>query len=160
MAIVRLARVGVCALLLAAALLAPGVTSADSNGAPNISGTWTGKLKSKYWDQTSSASTKPKLKYKSDVTVTIVQMDDDPDLAVILVFDDDAFPAADDDDLELMALSGFVGNGHLNLSTGGAVTFALSGEVNKNADKIKLDGIAASSDFTHELEIKLKRRDK
>lgn len=145
-------------LVLIAALLAPTVTRADSNGAPNISGTWRGKLTSKYWDQTSSALLKPKLKFKTRVTVLIVQTGDNPVLSAVISYDDANFPVADGMDVPSSALSGYIGNFHLNLTDTDPLAIALSGEVKgKNAKKIELTGVAASADFTHELKITLKR---
>jgi hypothetical protein len=149
---------GIGSLILLVALLAPAVTRADSNGAPNIAGTWRGKLTSKYWDQTSSASLKPKLKFKTGVTVLIVQTGDNPVLSAVISYDDENFPVADGMSVPSSALSGYVGNAHLNLTDTDPLAIALSGEVKgKNASKIELTGIAGSGDFTHELKITLKR---
>jgi hypothetical protein len=144
-------------VIAAAAFFAPSLTSADSNGAPNIAGTWRGTLQSRYWDQTSSAATKPKLKFKTKVTVTIVQANDDPALAVVIAFDDD-FPAADGNQLAVAALSGFIGNGHCSLSDSEPVVFTFSCDSNKNANHLKMVGVAATGDFTHELKMSLKKQ--
>ena len=149
---------GAGSLVLMIALLAAGVTQADSNGAPNISGTWRGKLTSKYWDQTSSALLKPKLKFKTGVTVLIVQTGDNPVLSAVISYDDENLPVSDGMNVPSSALSGYVGNFHLNLTDTDPLAIALSGEIKgKNASKIELNGVAASGDFTHELKITLKR---
>ena len=158
MAVARSLFVGIsCAALALAALSLPGAARADSNGAPNIGGTWRGTLTSKYWDQTSSALIHPKKSFKTKVTLTIVQTGDDPTLAVVIAYDD-PFPVGDGTPLSVSALSGFVGNFHLSLVDADPVGFALSGEINGRATAISLAGIAATADLTHELRIKLKKQ--
>jgi len=99
----------------------------------------------------------PKRKFKTKVTLTIVQTGDDPVLAVVIAYDD-AFPIGDGTPISVSALSGFVGNFHLSLVDADPVGFALSGDVNGKAASISLRGVAATGDLTHEIQIKVKKQ--
>lgn len=148
----------VLACFVAGLVFAPAATKADSNGVPFLAGTWHGTLKSKYWDQTVAGFQHPKNKFKTKVTVTIAQGQQDDALAVTITYDD-GLPLDSLDSVGVSALGGFVGNFHLNLSTTGDLDFALSGDVNRKGNTIDLAGVAASDSLTHELTIKLKKQD-
>jgi hypothetical protein len=140
---------------LAAVSVVPSLTIADSTGVPFLAGSWHGELKSVYWDQSVVGSLKPKKKFKTKVTVNVAQGMEDDQLAVTFTYDDPLPTSASTAD-PVDALSGFVGNGHLNLSNN-APAFALSGEVNGKGSQIKLTGVMGTDSLTHELTIKLKK---
>jgi hypothetical protein len=62
----------VCGVLSLFMLAASGAR-AQSDGIPTISGDWTGKITSVYWDQTADGPPHPKHKFKSKVDVAIDQ---------------------------------------------------------------------------------------
>ncbi|MFI5314529.1 MAG: hypothetical protein ACHQ6T_02430 [Myxococcota bacterium] len=148
-----------CAAVLVSALVVPGVTRSapkGSTGTPVLAGTWMGKLTSVYWDQTADGFLSPKHKFKTNVTLTIVQISGDDVLAATISYNP-GLPITANDLVTVGTLSGTVGNSHLNLSNQGALlTVALSGSVNKKANSITLTGVGASTDFTHQITIKLK----
>lgn len=156
MAVARSLFVGVsCAALLLAALLVPARAQAQSDGVPPIGGVWTGKLTDRYWDQTSDGSVKPKQKFKSDVDVTI---DQDADELTITINFQNLFPIDSAVGVAQLILDGFGGNYHVNAAMAGAATVSLSGVANKKGTRLSLEGVAASTEFTHELKIKLKKQ--
>jgi hypothetical protein len=142
-------------LTVAAALLLPSLTLADSSGVPFLTGTWQGSLKSNYWDQSVVGSLHPKKKFKTKVTMTIVQGVSSDQLAVTLSYTD-GLPTTSVGTISVSALSGFVGNFHLNLADDDPAT-ALSGTVNSKGTSIELNGVMATDTVTHEVQIKLKR---
>jgi len=149
------------ALLLVSALVVPAPSYAGgaltgSTGVPLIAGVWSGKLSSVYWDQTNAGSLKPKKKFKGAVTLTISQTVGSDALAATITYVD-PLPIGDSVQTMVGTLSGNVGNFHLSLGDQGTtVTIALSGTVNKKGTAIELTGVAFSTDFTHQLTIKLK----
>jgi hypothetical protein len=148
---------GLCAAILVVALVVPGATRADSTGVPLLVGVWTGTLTSTYWDQT-SASIRPRYRFRSKVTLTIVQALNDGALAAAISYDP-PLPTSPSpmDDISVGTLSGNVGNFHLGLADEGAtLSIALSGAVNARATSMRLAGVATSSSYTHELIIKLR----
>src|SRR5258706_4884028 len=156
MAVARSLFVGIsCAALALAALTLPGAARADSNGVPPVEGTWSGKLTDVYWDQTSAGSLRPRQKFKSNVDVTIAQAVDQLTITINFV---DPFPVNSGAFVSQLVLTGYGGNFHVSgaMSAGPSVT--LSGEVNKKGTSLQLDGIAASTEFTHQLSIKLKKQ--
>lgn len=145
-------------LAFALVLLAAPSARTESSGVPFIEGTWTGVWKSKYWDQTVEGSVRPRDKFKSDVTVTIVQDDQSGDLEATITFDDNPLPLHGVS-LQSLGVVGNVGNFHLNLSEEeGAPELAASGVVNSKASKLKLEGVLATGEYTYEFVIGLKRR--
>jgi len=146
---------GVTGLTLAAALLLPSLTLADSTGVPFLAGSWHGDLKSDYFDQSVAGSLDPKNKFKTKVTMMIAQGESSDELAVVLSFND-GLPTSSSTTVSVSAFNGFVGNFHLNLS-GNSPTTALSGKINKKGTSIELNGVIATDSVTHEVQIKLKR---
>jgi hypothetical protein len=144
-----------CTALVLAALLVPGAVRADSNGVPPIGGVWSGKFSDTYWDQTSAGSVKPKQKFKSKVDVTIDQSVD----AFSMTIDfQDPFFIDSSVGISQLILDGFGGNYHVSSSMSGAASVTLSGVANKSGTKLTLTGVGASSEFTHEITIKLKKQ--
>jgi hypothetical protein len=153
----RIAASFVCVVTLACLLSVPSMTIADSTGVPFLAGTWSGDLKSNYWDQSVAGSLKPKKKFKTKITVTIAQGLEDDNLAVTFAYNDGLPTSATSNSL-VDALSGFVGNGHLNLSQNTPEAWALSGTVNGKGNAITLVGVMGTDSLTHELVIKLKKQ--
>jgi len=145
----------VSVVTLAAGLTVPSLTIADSTGVPFLAGSWHGELKSVYWDQSVVGSLKPKKKFKTKLTVNIAQGMEDDQLAVTFTYADPLPTSASTGD-PVDALSGFVGNGHLNLSNVNPA-FALSGDVNDKGTQIKMTGVMGTDSLTHELTIKIKK---
>lgn len=149
------------ALLLVSALVVPspghaGGALTGSTGVPLVAGMWSGKLTSLYWDQTNAGSLKPKKKFKGAVTLMISQTVGSDALAATITYVD-PLPIGDSAQTFVGTLSGTVGNFHLSLGDQGTtVTIALSGTVNKKGTAIQLTGVAFSTDFTHEVRLKLK----
>lgn len=152
----KIAALFVSGMTLAAVLAVPSLTIANSTGTPFLDGNWRGSLSSVYWDQSVAGSIKPKKKFKTKVTVHIAQGMEDDNLAVTFTYDD-ALPTSASSADPVDALSGFVGNGHLNLSSM-TPAFALSGSVNGKATSITLVGVMGTDSLTHELKIKLKKQ--
>jgi hypothetical protein len=150
---------GLCAAILMSALVVPGVTRSapiGSTGLPLLAGTWSGKLTSVYFDQTAAGFSSSKHKFKTNVTLVIAQTVGDDALAATISYNP-GLPITANDLVTVGTLSGTVGNHHLNLSDQAvSLTIALSGSVNKKANSIKLTGVGASTDYTHEITIKLK----
>lgn len=141
-----------------AAVLVPGRTLAESNAVPPIDGQWEGTLTSVYWDQTSAGSVRPKKKFKSNVDVDISQDPVHGDLTMVITFDpNNLFPASSAASVSQLTLDGAGGNYHLNAATGAGPSVALSGSSDKNGSRLKLNGVSASTDITHELKLSLKR---
>jgi len=139
------------------ALAAAPAARAQSDGVPMISGSWTGKITSVYWDQTSGGAVHPKQKYKSKLTAAIEQKGGS--LAINLDFDRD-FPVDSSGSTSTLMLSGNVGNYHLSgisESAPGVPAMALSGTSNKKGNKLTLRGVASSDEFTQEVKITLKK---
>jgi hypothetical protein len=141
--------------LFALTLFLAPLAHADSNGVPPIAGTWSGKVTSVYWDQTSDGSLKPKLKYKSKVTVTIAQTNDAVTLTVNFA---DPFPMNSGVSVSSVVLNGFGGNFHLSATMDADPAVALSGAANRKGTSLSLSGVAASTEFTHELKMTLKKQ--
>lgn len=141
-----------CALVLVALVVAPNAARAASDGVPPIAGTWKGKLNDVYWDQTSLGSVHPKKKFKSNVDVTIAQTDDQ---VTITINFQDPFPLNSSAFISQVVLTGYAGNYHVNASMDAGPAMTLSGAANKKGTKLTLEGVAASTEFTHELVIKL-----
>jgi len=142
---------------LASVLAVPSLTIADSTGVPFLAGTWRGSLKSSYWDQSVAGSLKPKKKFSTKLSVVIAQGAEDDALAVTFSYDD-PLPTSSSTTTTVNALSGFVGNFHLNLANT-SPAFALSGSVNGKGTSITLTGVMGTDSLTHELKIKLKKQD-
>ena len=146
----------VCSLSSLFVLAAPAAR-ADSDGVPSISGSWSGKITSKYWDQTSTGAVHPKQKYKSKVAVTI----DQAGAAIEMTLNfNQAFPVDTSSSLPSLVLTGFVGNYHVSAaedSTAALPAVAWSGTTNKKGTKLTLTGVAASTEFTQEIVVKLKK---
>ena len=148
-----LALCGVVSLLMLAAPFA----RAQSDGVPMISGEWTGKVTSVYWDQTSGGAVHPKKKFKSAVSATIAQKGGE--IIITLTFDS-IFPVDTGGGTASLSLSGSVGNYHMSgvAEAGpGLPAVAVSGTSNKKGTSITLKGVAASNEFTQEIKIKIKR---
>jgi hypothetical protein len=142
-----------CTALVLAALLAPRAARADSDGVPPIAGAWSGKLTDVYFDQTSDGSLKPKQKFKSNVTVIVAQATGQITMTINF---QDPFPVDGSTGVSQFVLNGYVGNNHMNASMDGAASVTFSGVINKKGNSLTLEGFAASTEFTHELKIKLK----
>jgi hypothetical protein len=143
-----------CSALVLAALLVPVASHADSNGVPPIGGVWSGTFSDVYWDQTSAGSVKPKQKFKSKVDVTIAQS---VDAFTITINFQDPFFVDSAVGISTLVLDGFGGNYHANAAMNGAISVTLSGVTNKGGTKLTFTGVGASSEFTHEVTIKLKK---
>ena len=131
---------------------------AESDGVPLISGEWTGKVSSVYWDQTSGGAVHPKQKYKSKVDATIAQ-NGTGEIVITLSFDR-IFPVDTAGGTSTLMLSGNVGNYHasgVSESGPGIPAVTVSGTTNKKGTSLTLKGVAASDEFTQEIKIKLKR---
>jgi hypothetical protein len=145
----------VFAFCLALCALA-GPALAASDGVPPVSGSWHGKFSSVFWDQTNGAALAPRFKYKAKVDVTITQVDD----AIEMTINFPAIPAFPVDSTTAAAqlvLEGFVGNYHVNATHATGPTMVLSGFTNKKGNVLVFNGTAASGEFTHEIQMKLKR---
>ena len=131
------------------------VARADSDGVPFIDGTWKGKIKATYWDQTNQASNKPKLRYKDKVDVTIDQGVGDIEMSLDFT---NGLPTSSDTVLTSAVLDGFVGNYHLSVNRSLVSPLLVgSGTINKKATRIKIRGTASSADVTIEFQIDLKK---
>jgi hypothetical protein len=149
----------VCSAVCLFALAAPRAR-ADSDAVPSVAGAWSGKITSVYWDQTNDSSVHPKKKYKSSVDVTITQVG--PQIEMTLSFGED-FPVDASSVLSSLVLEGFVGNYHASAGEDPTLTLPavlLSGTSNKKADRLTWTGTAASTEFTHQITIKLKKTSK
>jgi hypothetical protein len=149
-------RLAAARVLVALLVSTAVVAHADSNGVPPLAGSWTGKLTSTYWDQTSGGSVKPKLRYKAKVTVLIAQSNDQITLTISFP-SSDGFPLTTNATLSSMSLSGFGGNYHMSASMESAPAITLSGTANKKGTSLKLTGAAASNELTHQITISLKK---
>jgi len=159
MAVARSLFVGVsCAVLVLAAVSVPVAARADSNGVPPVGGVWSGKLTDTYWDQSSQGSVKPKQKFKTNVTVTIDEHGTNGEELTFTIVFTDLFPLDSSTGVAQLVLDGFGGNYHVNAAMDGAATVSLSGVANKKGTQLTLEGVGASSDFTHELKITLKKQ--
>jgi hypothetical protein len=147
-----------CAALVLGAVVVPSKTLADSTGVPVVDGQWTGTFQTTYWDQTQDGFIKPKKKFKSDVVVDIDQEDTD-EITMTITFEDELFPVSAGAAVQQLVLEGFTGNYHFNLAMDGGPWVTLSGSSNKSAKNLKLTGVAASGDYTHEIKLSLKRSD-
>ena len=138
-------------------MLAASGARAQSDGIPTITGAWTGKISSVYWDQTADGSPHPKHKFKSKVDVSIDQKGG----SILLTFSfNDDLPVDAGGGTSSLVLTGNVGNYHLSgvaEAAPGVPAVAVSGTSNKKGTKITLKGVAASDDFTQEIKIKIKR---
>ena len=131
------------------------VARADSDGVPFIAGSWKGKIKATYWDQTNQASNKPKLKYRDKVDVVIDQGVGELEMDIEFK---DGMPTSTDTVLTSATLDGFVGNYHMSVNRSLVAPLLVgSGTINKKATRIKLKGVAASGDVTMEFTISLKK---
>lgn len=144
-----------CAALVLAAVVVPAPIHAQSNGVPPVDGLWSGTFKSTYWDQTSMAAVKPKLKFKSKVAVDI---DQDADEITMTITFEDPFPVNRGISVSQLVLEGFAGNYHVSAGLGTEPVVSLSAQSNKKGTSLKLTGVAASSEFTHEIKFSLKRK--
>jgi hypothetical protein len=139
-------------------MLAAPSARAQSDGVPSLEGVWTGKATSVYWDQTNVSHANPKNKYKSKVNVTISQ----GALAAIelTITFAKAFPVSTGTTQTSLVLDGFVGNSHASAGEQATMSLpavTLSGTINKKGTKLTLTGVAASTEFTHQITIKLKK---
>jgi len=147
------ARVLVALLLMSAAVAA----HADSNGVVPLAGTWTGTFSSTYWDQTSGGSIKPKLRYKAKVTVLISETTG-VITSMMISFPSPGFPMTSTPSwAPNLTLSGFSGNYHMSAALASSPAITLSGNSNKKGTSLKVDGVAATTEFTHEFKISLKK---
>lgn len=147
--------VSVRSALVVLVLLFASVARADSDGVPFIEGSWSGKIKASYWDQTSQGSNHPKQRYKDKVDVTIDQGAGDFEMDIDF---QDGLPTTNDTVLTSAVLEGFVGNGHLSVTRNLVSPLLVgSGTVTRNGKRIKIRGVAATSDFTMEFQILLKK---
>jgi hypothetical protein len=144
-----------CAGLSLSALVAPDLARADSNGVPPLAGSWTGKLTDTYFDQTSGGSVHPKQHFKSKVGVVIAQVDD---AVTITINFQDIFPVNSGAGVSTLVLDGFAGNYHVNAAMDAGPSVTLSGATNRSGSSLTLNGIVASTEFTHEITIKLKKQ--
>jgi hypothetical protein len=140
-------------LFVSALVVVPGVARAQSNGVPPIQGNWTGKLTDVYWDQTSPGSVHPKKRFSSNVDVTISQAGDQVTLTINF---QDLFPVNSAAGLAQLVLDGYAGNYHVNAAMGAGPSVTLSGWANKTGTRLTLNGVIASTEFTHEVVLKLK----
>ena len=143
------------ALLVVAVLLVGSVARAQSDGVPFIEGSWSGKIKATYWDQTNQASNDPKQRYKDKVDVVIDQGVGDFEMDIDFT---NGLPTASDTVLTSAVLQGFVGNYHLSVTRALVSPLIVgSGTVNKRGNRMKIKGVAASGDLTIEFQIHLKK---
>lgn len=142
-------------LLVALFVLSASVAQAQSDGVPFIEGSWSGKIKATYWDQTNQGSNDPKQKYKDKVDVIIDQGVGDFDMNIEFK---NGLPTGTGAVLTEAILDGNVGNGHLGV-TRSLVTPILvgSGSVNKRANRIKITGVSVTDEYTVEFKITLRR---
>lgn len=148
-------RLAAARVLVALLLCTAVVAHAASDGVPPVAGTWVGKLSSVYWDQTSAGSIRPRLRYKTRVSVSIVQNQDA--VTMTITFPQGDFPLTASSMLSQMTLNGFAGNYHLNAAMDSAPAITLSGTTNRRGTALTLTGVAASTELTHELRISLKK---
>lgn len=141
------------ALFVSALSVVPSVARADSNGVPPIEGSWTGKLTDVYWDQTSPGSIRPKKKFNTKVDVAIAQTDGEVTLTINF---QDPFPVNSGAFVSQLVLDGFDGNYHVSAAMSAGPSATLSGSVNKMGTSLTLKGVIASTEFTHEVTLKLK----
>jgi hypothetical protein len=150
-------RLAAARALVALLLFSAAVAHADSNGVVPIAGTWTGTLSSSYWDQTSGGSVRPKLRYKAKVTVVIAETNGTI-TSMIISFPNPGLPMTSTPSFApQMTLSGFSGNYHTSAALDSNPAITLSGSTNKKGTSLKMTGVAATTDFTHELKISLRK---
>ena len=159
MTAIRLSAIGLSLACSVAALFvfAAPVARAQSDGVPMISGAWSGKITTVYWDQTTGGAVHPKQKFKSKCTATIDQKGGA--IAITLTLDQN-MPVNTSSASSIFMLNGDVGNYHLNgvLEAGINIpAMTLSGTSNKKGTSLTLKGVAASDELTHDVTIKLKR---
>lgn len=119
------------------------VTVAAASGASNLTGTWSGRLKSKFFSQ---IGTSPKAASES-VTLTLVQTD----ATLTATFTIQGGSAED--------LGGRAGNGNLWLIGGDGVTsYTLSGQADKKGATISGTGIIYDINGDQEVTFKLKKQ--
>ena len=145
--------------LAAVCLLFAPVAFADSDGVPSIDGAWSGKIKAVYYDQTNEGAVHPKQKYKDRVEVEIFQDEGEGDFELDITFDN-GLPTSGDTLLLAAEIGGNVGNYHVSIASDGETAPPLvgSGKVTKNGKKLKIKGMAATSDYTIEFQMELKKR--
>ena len=150
-------RLSLACCVAALFVFAAPAARAQSDGVPLVSGAWTGKLSSVYWDQTTGGAAHPKQKFKSKLSAVIEQ--EGGALAITLTLDQ-SLPVTTSNASSIFMLSGNVGNYHLNAGEDAGLNvpaMTLSGSSSKKGTKLTLKGVAASDELTHEITIKLKK---
>jgi hypothetical protein len=143
--------------LVTLSFLLAGVARADSTGVPFLDGVWQGKIKAKIYDQTIPGSNDRRFKYNSQIDVDIVQAEES-DVLTVTVFFNDPLPVGTAEVAPTLTLGGRVGNFHMNMAgEEDGVTMVGSGDIDKKAKQIRMTGTAATSDYTIEFKLKVKR---
>ncbi len=146
----------IACFVVALALVLAAESRAQSSGVPYLDGSWSGKISAKIYDQTIGGSNDSRIKYKSKVDVEIIQAPDSPDLIVSITFDE-PLPTGDGSSVSEITLSGSVGNFHMNVvGADDDPVLVGSGDIDKKAKKIRMEGTAATSEYTTEFKLKLK----
>ncbi len=146
----------IACFVAALALVLATEARAQSSGVPYLDGAWSGKISAKVYDQTIGGSNDSRRKYKSKVDVEILQAPNSPDLIVSITFED-ALPTGDGSSVSQLTVTGSVGNFHMNIvGVDDDPLLVGSGDIDKKAKKIRMEGTAATSEYTLEFKLKLK----
>jgi hypothetical protein len=132
---------------------------AESDGVPFLDGSWSGKVKGVYFNQTNAGSNNPKSRYKDRVSVQIFQDNGEGDYDMEITFDD-GLPTSPTTTTTFVTLDGYVGNYHASLISEPAAVPAIvgSGKITRNGNRLKMKVFVATEDYTVEFDLQLKRQ--